>query len=301
VNLPPDGSRYPGRRIFADVPGAPVALDACQSHILGHNHSSLREERPMLPAERRRAIARAVASRPSVRTEELAAEFGVSGETIRRDLLALDAAGELSRVYGGATPAGGSRRRASEGTFADREHINVEAKRKIASAAVRELRNGLTISIDVGTTMLELARVLPPQWSGRVLTNSLPVAAELAGRPDVDVVVSGGSVRAGDLACSGARAAALFADYYADIAFLASGGVDATVGLSDYYPAEVDVRKVMLANSARSVVLADSSKIGVIAPRRVCRLEEIDQLITDVTLPPVIAAALDPSRVLIAA
>jgi DeoR/GlpR family transcriptional regulator of sugar metabolism len=57
----------------------------------------------------------------------------------------------------------------------------------------------------------------------------------------------------------------------------------------------------MLANSARSVVLADSSKIGVIAPRRVCRLEEIDQLITDLTLPPVIAAALDPSRVLIAA
>jgi DeoR/GlpR family transcriptional regulator of sugar metabolism len=57
----------------------------------------------------------------------------------------------------------------------------------------------------------------------------------------------------------------------------------------------------MIANSARSVVLADSSKIGVIAPRRVCRLEEIDQLITDTSLPPLIAATLDPSRVLVAA
>ncbi|RZS77536.1 DeoR family transcriptional regulator [Motilibacter rhizosphaerae] len=255
----------------------------------------------MLAAERRRAIARAVASRPSVRTEELAAEFGVSGETIRRDLLALDAAGELSRVYGGATPADSVRRRLSEGTFADREHTNVEAKRRIAAAAAGQLEDGLTVSIDVGTTMLELARALPAQWRGRVLTNSLLVAAEVADRPDVELVVSGGAIRAGDLACSGARAAALFSDYYADIAFLASGGIDAKVGLSDYYPAEVDVRKVMLTHSARSVVLADSTKIGVIAPRRVCGLDEIGQLVTDTVLPAAVAAALEPSRVLVAA
>jgi DeoR/GlpR family transcriptional regulator of sugar metabolism len=126
-----------------------------------------------------------------------------------------------------------------------------------------------------------------------VITPSLPVAVELADRPGIEVLVAGGRVRAGDLACSNAHAKAFFADVYADIAFLGSGGVDARTGLTDFHLDEVDIRRTIIANSSRSYILADSSKLGQVAPYRVCGLSEIDGLITDRTPPPSIAAAFE--------
>jgi DeoR/GlpR family transcriptional regulator of sugar metabolism len=117
------------------------------------------------------------------------------------------------------------------------------------------------------------------------------VAIELAGRPGVDVLVAGGRVRAGDLACSNAHAAALFSDLYADIAFIGSGGVDADAGLTDYHLDEVTVRRTIIANSAASYVLADSSKLDRIAPHRVCELGAISGVITEVNSSAAVAAA----------
>jgi DeoR/GlpR family transcriptional regulator of sugar metabolism len=137
------------------------------------------------------------------------------------------------------------------------------------------------VVIDVGTTALEVARALPITFRGTVATCSLLVAAELAGRPTVEVLVSGGRVRAGDLACSNAQALSFFADLRPDVAFLGSGGVDTGTGLTDFHLDEVATRRIILANTARSYVLADSTKFGRVAPHRVCGLEEFDGLITD--------------------
>src|ERR1022692_4388238 len=93
--------------------------------------------------------------------------------------------------------------------------------------------------IDVGTTALEVARALPASFGGRVLTNSVPAAMELSARRDVEILLCGGQIRHGDAACSGAHAEAFFAEFYADRAFLGSGGVHPDAGLTDYYPAEV--------------------------------------------------------------
>jgi len=239
---------------------------------------TLNWESGLLPTQRRQAILAEVSERSAVAADELAREFDVSVETIRRDLRDLQRQGLLDRVYGGATrPAG----RSSEGSFAARSTRHIEAKRAIAALAASLVEPGETIVIDVGTTALEVARALPPAFHGRVLTNSVPAALELAARDQVEIMLCGGQVRPGDAACSGAHAEAFFAEFYADRAFLGSGGVHPEAGLTDYYPAEVVVRRTIIAHTAACYVLADSSKLGAIAVHRVCPLDRITAVITD--------------------
>ena len=231
-----------------------------------------------MPTQRRQAILAQVREQAAVSAEELARQFGVSVETIRRDLRRLQRDGLLERVYGGATrPAG----RSSEGSFAARSTRHIERKRAIAALAASLVEPEETIVIDIGTTALEVARALPAGFRGRVLTNSVPAAMELSGRDDIELLLSGGQIRPGDGACSGAHAEAFFAEFYADRAFLGSGGVHPRAGLTDYHPAEVVTRRTIIEHTAKSYVLADSSKLGVIAVRRVCQLDQVAAVLTD--------------------
>jgi DeoR/GlpR family transcriptional regulator of sugar metabolism len=243
----------------------------------------------MLPTQRRQAILAQVREQAAASAEELARRFGVSVETIRRDLRWLGQRGLLERVYGGAArPVG----RSSEGSFAARSVRNTARKRAIAALAASLVEPEDTIVIDVGTTALELARVLPGSFRGRVLTNSVPVAMELSARGEVELLLCGGQVRAGDGACAGAHAEAFFGEFYADRAFLGSGGVHPEAGLTDYYPAEVAVRRTIIAHTAASYVLADSSKLGEIAVHRVCPLDRLTAVVTDDGSRPAAATAL---------
>ena len=114
-----------------------------------------------------------------------------------------------------------------------------------------------------------------------MLTNSVPVAMELSATGAVELLLSGGQVRAGDAACYGAQADAFFEQVYADKAFLGSGGVHAEAGLTDYYPHEVAARRVMIAHAGACYVLADSSKLGNVAVHRVCALTQVTAVITN--------------------
>ena len=200
-----------------------------------------------------------------VRTEHLAERFGVSGETIRRDLIRLEREGLLSRVYGGAEPT--ERSRASKAAFGSRRTMNLEAKRGIARSAASIVRPGQIVVIDVGTTAAEVARNLPADWTGAVVANSLMVAAELADHDGIELTVLEGRIRSGDLAASGPQTLAALAELYADIAFLGSGGLDARADLTDYYyyyyyyySDEVQVRRVMIDHAARNYVLTDATR-----------------------------------------
>jgi DeoR/GlpR family transcriptional regulator of sugar metabolism len=105
--------------------------------------------------------------------------------------------------------------------------------------------------------------------------------------------MAGGRVRAGDLACSNAYTKSFFADLYADVALLGSGGVHAEAGLTDFHLDEIDVRRTIIANCARSYILADSSKVGQVAPYRVCALSAVTGLITDRPADALITAAFE--------
>ena len=232
----------------------------------------------MLPMQRRQAILAQVRERAAVSADDLSRQFAVSVETIRRDLRSLQERGLLERVYGGATRPSG---RSTEGSFTARSVRNVDRKRAIAALAASLVEPEETVVIYVGTTALEVARALPASFRGRVLTNSVPAAMELSARSDVELLMCGGQVRAGDGACAGAHAEAFFAEFYADRAFLGSGGVHPQAGLTDYYPAEVAVRRTIIDHTVMTYVLADSSKLGEIAVHRVCTLDRLTAVLTD--------------------
>jgi DeoR family fructose operon transcriptional repressor len=245
----------------------------------------------MLPVERHEAIVEAVSVGQAVSTDELVRRLGVSAETVRRDLALLEERGAIRRVHGGAAPL--ADRRVVEPSFGERRIIRHEAKAELARAAVELLENGQTIVIDIGTTGVAVAQAIPRGFSGTVVTPSLPVAVELADRPGIEVLVAGGRVRGGDLACSNAYTKAFFGDVFADVALLGSGGVDVQAGLTDFHLDEIDVRRTIIANSARSFILADSSKLGQVAPYRVCDLGVVAGLITDQNTSPAIAEAIE--------
>lgn len=245
----------------------------------------------MLPIKRHEAIVEAVSTGQAVSTEELVRLLSVSAETVRRDLALLEERGALRRVHGGAAVV--ADRRGVEPSFTERSAIGQEAKAQVARAAAGLLHNGQTVILDIGTTAVAVARAIPRDFSGTVITPSLPVAIELADRGGVEVLLAGGRVRPGDLACSNAHTKTFFAGIYADVAFLGSGGVDAHAGLTDFHFDEVDVRRTIIANSAHSYILADSSKLAQVAPYRVCGLGEVDGLITDQEPPPSVAAAFE--------
>lgn len=236
----------------------------------------------MLAAERRSRILGELRLRPTVSTDHLSELCGASAETIRRDLVVLESQGLLTRVHGGAV---GPSAAAGEGSFAERSVQAESAKATIARLAAGLVRTGQTVIVDIGTTALHLARAFPTDFRGTVATPSLLAAAELAGRPGVEVLVSGGRVRGGDLACSNAQTVGFFRELRADIAFLGSGGVDVVAGLTDYHLDEVATRRVMVAQSARSFVLADAAKLVRVAPHAVCGLQDLAGLVTDGPVP----------------
>ena len=231
-----------------------------------------------IPEERRLAIAAEVRRRPLVRAGELADRFGVSVETVRRDLMALEGQGVLQRVYGGAR---GVAVRTFEAPASQRQRKELAAKRAMATLVVSLLSPGNTVILDVGTSVAEVARRLPWDFRGRVLTPSLMVAAALDGHPGVEVLVSGGQMRGGDMALSGHHAQRFVADFYVDKAILGSGGVHAAAGLTDYYPAEVALRQIVLAHAAETYVLADATTVGHVALCKVCDLRDVTAVVTD--------------------
>jgi len=243
----------------------------------------------MLATERQARILSLLAARRFASTEDLAAELQVSVETIRRDINSLDARSALHRVRGGAVVAPSI---ASEALFEDRRVMHQAAKETIARLAVGLVRSGQTVFLDLGTTAVQVARAMAPEFRGVVATTSLLVAGELAGYQGIDVLVCGGTVRGGDLACSNAQAVAFFASLNADVALVGSGGVDATHGLTDYHLDEVATRRQMMANARHTYVLIDSSKFDVVAPYTVCPLRDIDGLICETPPPPGLATSL---------
>ncbi|MGW3494828.1 DeoR/GlpR family DNA-binding transcription regulator [Streptomyces sp. NPDC001020] len=243
----------------------------------------------MLAAERHRKIAAEVARLKFVTTDDLTTLLGVSPETVRRDLALLERRGELSRVHGGATsrmaPVG------EEASFSERTGTLAAEKGSIGRAAAALIEPNQTVVIDVGTTALEVARALPADHVGVIATPSLLVAAEVSTRPRVEVLVSGGRLRAGDLACSSAQTVEFFGNLRADAVFVGSGGI-APYGLTDFHLDEVATKRAMLANASHRYVLADSSKFGRTAAHRVCELNGFDTLITDKPCPDELRTAL---------
>jgi DeoR/GlpR family transcriptional regulator of sugar metabolism len=232
----------------------------------------------VLPSERRQAVLRRLTTRGEVGFADLAEEFGVSEMTIRRDLETLEAEGLARRVRGGAISVVSS---SYEPPLAVRATTASDAKVAIGAAAAALVNDGDTVIVDVGTTTRELARALHGLRGLTVVTASLPIAVELGADPDIRVVVTGGQVRHGELSLTGGMAEDAFTTMNCDLAFIGVAGICATPGLTEYNPDDARVKRVAIAAARRTIVVADSSKLGRIAFSTIAPLSAIDVLVTD--------------------
>lgn len=252
-----------------------------------------------LPEERRLRIAALLRRDARVRVEDLVREFGVSGETVRRDLQALEERGMARRVYGGAVA---QEREGWRPPLGERQIAMLDPKRAIGALAASLVELSDTVVIDAGSTAAEVARALPTSFAGRVLCMSLPAAAELAARDGIEVHVAGGQLRRGALSVAGPAAERFFEDYFADRAFLAASGVHPRAGVTDGHLPENTVRQVIVRQARESYVLADHSKLGQIAVGRICSLADVTGIITDADADPGLIRDLElaAARVLVA-
>ncbi|MET9698984.1 DeoR/GlpR family DNA-binding transcription regulator [Streptomyces sp. NPDC006529] len=244
----------------------------------------------MYAPERQQEILRLAREAGRVDVLSLAEQFQVTAETVRRDLTALDRAGLVRRVHGGAIPAG---RLDFEPDLTEREATAADEKDRIAAAALAELPAGGSVILDAGSTVARLAAAVPVDTALTVVTHALPVAARLADHTGIDLHLVGGRVRHRTRAAVDAWALRAYAEIRADVLFLATNGFTAEGGLTTPDLAEAAVKRAAVAAARRVVVLADSSKSGQEQFARFASFAEVDLLITDRGLAPAHKAAIE--------
>ena len=217
-----------------------------------------------------------------LRVEELASELGVSAATVRRDLAALDEAGELRRIHGGAVAAEG---RDEEPLFDDKASMAAPEKGRIAEAALKLIRPRDIVYLDGGSTVLALARLLTTHAQLTVVTNSLRVAQVFSsGGPRM--ILTGGECRLLSQTFVGPLTRPVLDQMHLDIAFMGTIGVSAEAGMTTTDPAEAFTKEQAMARASRSVLLADSSKFGKTSFVRFGSLSHLSATISDKQMPP---------------
>lgn len=252
-----------------------------------------------LPAGRKAQLAAYVADTGQVTVGELAERFGVSIDTVRRDLDQLAADGILVRTYGGAVSLSTVFR--TDRTVDQRLAVQEQEKEKIAALAAALVQDSSTIMINGGTTTLALARNLGQHRDLTVATNNLLVPGALPPTAIRDIYVFGGAVRAltlatiGPVSFRGNTGAEL--DISCDLALIGVGAVAADAGYTTSNLAEAAMMQEMISRAARVAILADSSKFGRRLFAQVSELGAADYLITDTAPPPDLRDALEASGV----
>lgn len=207
---------------------------------------------------------------------ELAASLSVTPETIRRDLDALESAGRLRRTHGGAIATETDR----DEPFDVRRLRNAGAKDTIARRAIRLAIEHDVITLDASTTSLALATLLP-DVPRTVLTNSLPIATELAGKPEITTILTGGVVDPETLGLHGVAAIETLQRFSSSIAFVSCFGFDECRGAGETTEPRAELKRMMVAQSDCAVLLADRSKRDRRCAFYFCPVGGFEAIITD--------------------
>lgn len=235
----------------------------------------------MFAEERHQRIVELTRSNGRVDANELASTFGVSIETIRRDLTALERRGLIKKVHGGAMPLDYL---GSEPAVAVRDTVMTAEKERIVKTAFAEIPSSGSVLIDAGTTTARLAEMWPSDRELTAVTNSLPIASALAFRPRTTVLMTGGKVRGKTLATVDDWAISALANTYVDVAFIGTNGISPERGLTTPDIGEAAAKRAMIAAARRVVVLADHTKFGNDCLSRFADLSAVDLIITDTGL-----------------
>ncbi|MEA3327867.1 MAG: DeoR/GlpR family DNA-binding transcription regulator [Chloroflexota bacterium] len=232
----------------------------------------------MLSNERHQKIVEILDQQSVVTVADLVKILKVSEMTVRRDFDVLESQGLLKRVHGGAVS---NRGRSYEPPFVSRTTTNVAEKKRIAQAAANLITNGDSITLDVGTTTLEIARNLSTKQDLTIIVRSLHIAGELVDHQGIRLILTGGFLRLSELSLVGYLAERVFSDFYVDKLFLGAGGVDFKAGVTEYNFEEMLVKRAMVKNAKEIILVVDSAKFGNIALAPIIPLSEVHTIVTD--------------------
>lgn len=238
----------------------------------------------MISFERQQRLVAILRQEPGIKVSDLAVRLGVSQGTVRNDLDALERAGKLSRVRGGAVLR--DETQFVSPSFAERALVNAEKKQRIARVAATLVEDGDSILIDASTTVFAMIPFLKNRRSLTILTNSLSVGMALSQNPMHTVILIGGIIRPGGDSVTGPLSEQVLRSLHVKTAFVSCSGISIKAGLTEIDIREVDVKRQMIRCADRVVALVDASKFGKVDLSSFASLNQISHLFTDSEIPP---------------
>ena len=230
----------------------------------------------MLAAQRKELLVARLDRDRRVVAKDIAAELGVSEDTIRRDLRELAEVGRCQRVYGGALPAS-----PAVADYGARRTVGADSKPRVAVAAAGLVKDGDTVLLDGGTTALAVARALPNELRATVITHSPTVAVALAERPHLDIQILGGRLFRHSMVACGAATVEHAQRVNADLFLLGVTGVHPDTGLTTGDADEAAMKRALAQRAAETYVMASAEKIGTASPFAVLALADVAGIVTD--------------------
>ncbi len=236
----------------------------------------------MSPNPRQSELLAEVKARGTVSVEALAERFGVTLQTVRRDVKLLAEAGLLARFHGGVRVPSSTTENIA---YRQRQALNADGKQRIARAIAQAVPQGCSLLMNIGTTIEAVARELLHHRGLRVITNNLNVAAILGDNADCEVIVAGGLLRARDRGLIGEATVDFIRQFKVDIGLIGISGIEADGTLRDFDFREVKVSRAIIEQSREVWLATDASKFNRPAMVELARLDHLDRVYTD-ALPP---------------
>ena len=230
----------------------------------------------MLKRERQAYILHHVNLHNKVLSTDLSQHINVSDDTIRRDLQELAEAGKLIKVHGGALSSS-----FHIGHHTSREVYSYTQKKIIARKAASLIEDGMFVLTGGGTTIIELAKALPPDLHATFISGSIPAIFEYMNHPNIEVIVIGDKISKNSKITVGLEAISRIRQIKADLCFLGINAINTETGVSDNDWDVVQIKKAMIESAQKLVCLTIAEKINSQQPIRVCDITKIDTLITE--------------------
>lgn len=232
--------------------------------------------------DRRAALLEILNEKGQLRVDEVSKLFDVTEVTVRNDLRKLEQEGFLRRTHGGALK---SDKVAFDLALIEKEKKHADEKKRIGVAAAKLVYDGETVIIDSGTTTMEVARNLKDKRDITVITNALNIAMELAGRPGIDVILTGGNLRKKSFSLVGPHAKQTLSEHFGDKLFLGVDGFSTIYGITTPNLLEARINRLMVERANEVIVVTDSSKFDKRSLSLIVTVDKINKVITDSNIP----------------
>lgn len=232
----------------------------------------------MLAIERRNTILKKLSAEGKVLVADLAKEFDVTEETIRRDLEKLDNDGLAKKTYGGAVKLDNFN---IDLPFHVRKQANVESKEYIASLIANMINDGDYIMLDASTTALYVIKKILNKKNITLITNSIEILLELCNKHEWNILSTGGALKEGGLSLVGYQAEKMISGFHVDLAICSCKGIDDKNGITDSNERDTEIKKAFFKSANKKILAVDSSKFDKASFVKVCSLADVDTIVTD--------------------